>query len=165
MHGLQRIGWRSVSALTAVAGIGVAGYLTRTHYDQGALVCTVGDCRTVQESEYADVAGIPVAILGLGMYLTVLALGAIRWRRPRSHGAATLAAFAVVLAGAFVAAYLTVIELVVIDAVCQWCVVSAVLTAILLAAEGAGVREWAKSSYDVEMFHAPPRAPRHGDAS
>ena len=77
----------------------------------------MGDCRTVQESEYADVAGIPVAILGLGMYLMVLVLAAIRWRRQDLHGPATLTAF-VVLAGAFVAAYLTIVELFVIDAVC-----------------------------------------------
>ncbi len=165
MHGLGRIGWRSVSALTALAGVGVAGYLTRTHYDQGALVCTVGDCRTVQESEYAVVAGIPVAILGLGMYLTILALGIVRWRRPRWHGTATLAAFAIVLAGAAVAAYLTVLELVVIDAVCQWCVASAVLTAILLAAEGVGVWAWAKVQQDDETFQASPGNARLGEAS
>ena len=164
MHGLGRIGWRSVSALTTLAGAGVAGYLTRSHYDRGALVCTVGDCRTVQESEYADLAGIPVAILGVGMYPTVLALAAIRWRRPRMPGPAPLAVFAIVLAGAFVAAYLTVIEVAVIDAVCQWCVASAVLTAILLAVEGAGVWAWAKVQQDAETFKASPGKARFGEA-
>lgn len=142
------IRWRSVSLVTTLAGVGVAGYLTRVHFDGGVLICAVGDCQTVQESEYADVAGIPVALLGLGMYLTVLALGVVRWRQPRMHGATTLVAFAVVLAGAFVAAYLTFVELVVIDAVCQWCVASAVLTAILLGAEGTGVWAWTTASPD-----------------
>ncbi len=109
-------------------------------------------------------AGIPVAILGLGMYLTVLALGVVRWRRPRWHGPATLAAFAIALAGAVVAAYLTVLELVVIDAVCQWCVASAVLTVILLAAEGAGVWAWAGVQRDDEMFHTSPGKARLGEA-
>lgn len=142
------IGWRSVSLLTALAGAAIAGYLTRAHYDRDVLVCTVGDCRTVQESEYAEVAGIPVALLGLGMYLTILGLGVVRWRRPQVDGATTLIAFAVVLAGAFVAAYLTVVELVVIDAVCQWCVASAVLTTILLGAEGMGAWNWATTPTD-----------------
>jgi uncharacterized membrane protein len=45
-------------------------------------------------------------------------------------------------AGASVAAYLTYVELFVIDAICQWCVASAVLTAVALAAEGVGVWRW-----------------------
>ena len=40
-------------------------------------------------------------------------------------------AFATCLAGTVYAAYLTWIEVAVIDAICQWCVASAVLTVVL----------------------------------
>jgi uncharacterized membrane protein len=135
-------GWQIVSFGAALAGAGVAAYLTRVHYDEDLLICTVGDCKTVQQSEYSELWGVPVALFGLGMYLTLLALGIIRWRRPELHDRATLTAFAMALAGALYAAYLTYLELFVIDAVCQWCVVSAILTVVILIAEGIGVWGW-----------------------
>jgi uncharacterized membrane protein len=142
---MNRLGlawWQVVSFGAALAGLGVAGYLTRSHYDEDLLVCTVGDCKTVQQSEYAELWGVPVALFGLGMYLTILALGALRWRRPERHGQATVAAFALALFGALYAGYLTYLELFVIEAICQWCVSSAILTLAILAAEGVGVWHW-----------------------
>src|SRR5215217_6465662 len=81
----------AVSFVLALAGTGVAAYLTSVHYDDKLLLCGVGDCETVQQSNYAEIAGIPIALLGLGMYLTVLALGLLRWRRPDLVPAATMA--------------------------------------------------------------------------
>jgi uncharacterized membrane protein len=134
--------WQACSFVAGLAGTGVAVYLVRVHYDEGALICTVGDCKTVQESEYAEVWGIPIALFGLGMYLVVLALGIARWRRPDWHVPATLTAFGLALSGALYAAYLTYLELAVIEAICQWCVASAVLTVVILIAEGIGVWRW-----------------------
>lgn len=142
---MRRLGlawWQAVSFVAALAGTGVAAYLIRVHYDKDALICTVGDCETVQESEYAELWGIPIALFGLGMYLAIVALGAVRWRRSEWHGLATLAAFAFALSGALYAAYLTYLELFVIDAICQWCVASAILTFVILAAETVGVWTW-----------------------
>ena len=60
---------RLAAGLVALAGLAVAGYLTWVHFDDAALVCVAGGgCETVQESEYAEIAGIPVAMLGLGAY-------------------------------------------------------------------------------------------------
>ena len=142
MNRLSMPAWRAVSFVAALAGTGVAAYLVRVHYDDDALICTIGDCATVQKSRYAELWGTPIALLGLGMYLAILALGALRWRRPASSGPATLAAFALALAGALYAAYLTYVELFVIDAICQWCVASAALTLMILGAESMGVWAW-----------------------
>ena len=131
--------WALASAVCALAGVGVAGYLTVAHYDDAALVCGLGDCHTVQSSRYAEIAGVPIAVLGLGMYLALLGLGAARWRRPTWAGTLTAMAFALALAGALYAAFLTYVEVAVIDAICQWCVASALLTVGVLAAEGIGV--------------------------
>lgn len=131
--------WQIASLLFSLAGIGVAGYLVQVHYDESLLVCGVGDCHTVQQSKYAEIFGVPIAILGLGMYLTVLGLGIARWRRPEWHLYATTAVFAIALAGALYSAYLTYIELEVIHAVCQWCVASACLTVAILLVEGFGL--------------------------
>lgn len=128
-----------VSLLLALAGIGVAGYLTYVHYHLSALVCSFGGCETVQTSRYAVVAGVPVALLGLLMYLAVLALVLLRDRRPDAALSLTVAAFAIVLAGLVFAIYLTYLELAVIHAVCQWCVLSALVTVGLVISEGYGL--------------------------
>jgi uncharacterized membrane protein len=148
--------WPSVSYVAALVGTGVAAYLVSVHYDDSALICTVGDCATVQKSTYAELWGMPIALLGLGMYLAILGLGVLRWRRPAFSGPATLGAFSLALAGALYAAYLTYVELFVIDAICQWCVASAVLTLVVLAAESAGVWAWmAPEPGDDALPHEP----------
>jgi uncharacterized membrane protein len=130
--------WQRWSLLFSGAGVIVAAYLTSVHYVQGALVCGGGGCHTVQASEYAAVGGIPVALLGLGLYLAIALLGIIRWIRPGLHFYATVAAFAMVLGGVVYTAYLTYLELAVIHAICQWCVVSSVIMIGLMISEGIG---------------------------
>jgi uncharacterized membrane protein len=119
---------RIAAALFALAGIAVAGYLTWAHYQGGSVVCVVGgSCEEVQSSEYAKVLGIPVPVLGLIAYATVLAL--VAWDSPTAR----LGAAAIALVGLLFSAYLLVVQLVVIDAVCAWCVANDVLIAPALA--------------------------------
>ena len=119
---------RLAAAIVALAGVGVAGYLTWVHFDDAALVCVAGGgCETVQESEYAEIAGVPVAMLGLAAYAVVL--GLIVWDSPNARlGAAMLA-----LVGLVFSIYLLVLQLFVIDAVCAWCLANDVVIAPLLA--------------------------------
>jgi uncharacterized membrane protein len=118
---------RLASAALAGIGIGITGYLLYVRETGGALVCSTGGCETVQGSSYADVLGVPVAAIGLVGFLGLLAaaLGRGEWA-PLSQ--ATLA-----LSAALFSAYLLYIQLVVIDAVCQWCVTTDVLTAVIAA--------------------------------
>lgn len=110
---------RLALATVALAGVAVAGYLTYVHYRPESLICTGGGgCETVQESGYAELLGIPVALLGLGAYLVVLVL--VLWDTPLAR---TLAA-AVGLAGLGFAAYLVLLQAFVIDAWCVWCLVN-----------------------------------------
>jgi uncharacterized membrane protein len=119
---------RIAAALVALAGIAVAGYLSWVHLDDAALVCVAGGgCETVQESEYAEVAGIPVAFLGLGAY--VVLFGLIVW----DSAYARLAAAAIALVGLVFSLYLLALQLFVIDAVCVWCLANDVVIAPLLA--------------------------------
>ncbi|HEY6113563.1 MAG TPA: vitamin K epoxide reductase family protein [Gaiellaceae bacterium] len=119
---------RLAAAIVALAGVGVAGYLTWVHFDDAALVCVAGGgCETVQESEYAEIAGLPVAALGLVAYSIVL--GLVAWDSP----AARLAAATIALVGLLFSTYLLVLQLFVIDAVCVWCIANDVVIAPLLA--------------------------------
>jgi uncharacterized membrane protein len=119
---------RAAAAVVALGGVAVAGYLTWAHFDPATLVCTPGGgCEAVQESEYADVLGIPVALLGLGAYVLLFALIV-------SDGVwARLAAAAIAAVGFVFSLYLLALQLFVIDAVCVWCLANDVVIAPLLA--------------------------------
>ncbi len=120
---------RAATAVLALAGIGIAGYLTWVHYAGLDPVCVGGGggCEQVQASRWAELGGIPVALLGLIAYATILASLAL----PEEFGR-TVAAF-VSLVGFGFSAWLTYVELEKIGAVCQWCVASAVVMTALAA--------------------------------
>lgn len=119
-----------------LAGIAISVYLTIVHFRPGLLTCTVGGCETVQTSKYAELAGVPIAILGLGMYLALAAFSLIRLARPERAPEISIALFAMTLAGAVYAVYLTYLEIAVIEAICQWCVLFALVTWTLFVVEG-----------------------------
>jgi uncharacterized membrane protein len=119
---------RLLAALVALAGVAFAGYLTWSHYGDQSVLCPVGGgCETVQESEYAEIAGVPVAVLGLAAY--VVLLGLIVWDSPPAR----LAAAAIALVGLLFSGYLVVVQAFVLEAFCIWCLVNDVLIAPALA--------------------------------
>ena len=117
---------RAASAAVAAAGLGIAAYLTIVHYSGGTPVCAISHgCATVQRSRYAELGGVPVALLGLLGYVAILAALARDGERER-----TLAAF-VSLAGFGFSAWLTYVEVARLDAICIWCVGSAICMTLL----------------------------------
>ncbi len=118
---------RAAIALVALAGAAVAAYLVYARYTHTQIACTTGGCETVQHSKYAKIAGVPVAVLGLAAYLAIFATAV----SARVEAAAVGAAIA--LGGLAFAIYLIVIQVAVIDAICQWCLASdAILAALAL---------------------------------
>jgi uncharacterized membrane protein len=114
-------------AVLCLLGAGIAGYLTWGHFAELEPFCVGGGgaCERVQSSRYAELLGVPVAVIGLAGYAAVL--GSLALDR------AVTALLALV--GAGFSAYLTYIELAIIHAICQWCVASAaVMTAIAVVA-------------------------------
>jgi uncharacterized membrane protein len=115
------------AAALAVVGAVIAGYLTWVHYAGIDPYCVggAGGCERVQSSPYAELAGVPVAVIGLTGYLAILGSLALPDRSPTVFLA---------LVGTGFSGYLTYLELAVIDAICQWCVASAVVMTALAAA-------------------------------
>ena len=121
-------GLRLAAGLVALAGVAVAGYLTWAHFADSSVLCVAGGgCEQVQESEYAEIAGIPVAVLGLGAYATVL--GLVVW----DSVGARLAAASIAFVGLLFSLYLLALQLFVIEAVCIWCMANDVVIAPALA--------------------------------
>lgn len=116
---------RVAVAVLAAAGAGIAAYLLAA---RGTPVCSTGGCELVQGSRYAHVLGIPVAALGLAAFLTLFATALSRSELARAAGAA------VALAALLFSAYLLVVQLAVIGAVCEWCVASEAIAALLAPA-------------------------------
>jgi uncharacterized membrane protein len=119
---------RAAVAALALLGAGIAGYLTYTHYRGIAPVCTTGGCEEVQTSYYADLGGIPVAVIGLAGYLALLVTALVR------SPAAAAAGVAMALGGLGFALYLVYVQLAILEAVCIWCLASDAVIALLTVA-------------------------------
>jgi uncharacterized membrane protein len=136
-----------IAALLSVAGICIATYLTVVHFADQPIVCSsIGDCELVNSSRYASLAGVPVALLGAGAYVSMLALIAGVWLRRSPE--MLLAAWGVALASFGFSIYLTYIELRVLDAICVYCVGSASIMTALFVVLSAGV--WMEFGRDEE---------------
>lgn len=124
---------RLTLAVLVIAALGTveASYLTYVHYyGLGGLLCIGGHagkstCEQVQSSVYAKLAGVPVAVLGLIGYLTILATVFIRGELARAT------AFGVALTGFAFSLYLTYREVFTLKEICEWCVGSACLMTAL----------------------------------
>ena len=117
---------RAAAIGIALVGLGIATYLTVVHYAGGQPVCAVAHgCATVQASDYAKLAGVPVALLGAFGYVALLvslARDGEAWR--------TAAAF-LSLAGLAFSGWLTYVEIGILNAICIWCVGSAICMTLL----------------------------------
>jgi uncharacterized membrane protein len=135
---------RIASAILALIGIGVATYIAIAESGGGAPKCIAGGggCETVAQSKYSHLAGINVAVIGIVGYVLLLAAALVPGDSGRFGG------FLTALVGFGFSAYLTYLELFVIDAICQWCVASAVLMALSLAV--AAARAFAYAGRELE---------------
>jgi uncharacterized membrane protein len=124
---------RMTIAGLALVGFFVALYLTL--YKLGAIgeiACSIGSCEAVQLSRWATFAGLPVAAWGLGFYVAALALALLGTsERHADSPRVSLALVALSGWGVLFSAWLTWLELFVIDAICTWCVVSALIVVII----------------------------------
>jgi uncharacterized membrane protein len=109
---------RLATAALALAGAGAAGYLVWVRETGATLVCATGGCGTVQNSEYAEVAGVSVALLGLIGYLVLFSTSLF------AADTARLAQAAVALAAVIFSTYLLYVQVALIGEVCDWCLVS-----------------------------------------
>lgn len=120
---------RGVATFTATLGVAVAAYIAIADSGGGSPACVGGSrgCETVAESSYSHLLGVNIAVFGVIGYLLLLGAALLPGDGARMGG------FAVSLVGFGYSVFLTYLELFVIDAVCQWCVFSAILMTVLFA--------------------------------
>lgn len=130
---MNRRNW--ILLLLLSLGLLVSGYLSLSKLLGTSTACLggSGSCELVQNSAYAYLLGVPVAYLGFSTYGMLLLLWLVKMRD--WYDGAELAAqlfLGVALVGALFAAYLTYVELAILNDICQWCVSSALINWILL---------------------------------
>ena len=122
-----------IIAALALAGVGLATYLAMYKLGMiGTLACSIGQCETVNLSKWSTLFGVPVAVWGLGFYVALFLVAFLgttqRFMNAEwiSHVMLAMTGWGVLFSG-----WLTYIELFVINAVCMFCVMSAVLVCVL----------------------------------
>ena len=126
----------ALAAVLAVVGLGIAGYLAFVEMTSVEAVCgPVGDCNTVQRSEFARLFGlVPIGAVGMAGFAAILVAFAVGTRAaPPLARVARVALLAMAFAGTAFSIYLTSLEPFVIGATCAWCLTSAVLMTAILA--------------------------------
>ncbi len=136
-----------ITAALALGGIFIAIYLTLYKLGViGELSCSVGSCETVNTSRWAVFLGFPVAAWGVFFYVAVFVV-ALVGTLTRFEDAPAISWFLALWSavGLVFSGWLTYLELAVIQAICIWCVVSAVLVTAIFVFSIADLRE--KLSY------------------
>lgn len=136
---------RNLSFVTLLLAILVSGYLSYLKLGTQDAVCLAGglfDCNTVLNSVYSEINGIPIAWLGLGTNLLIVALllGETRVAFLRQNG--VLLVFTVVLFAFLFSVYLVYLQAAVIRAYCPWCLTHEALIAILFGLSTWRVWVW-----------------------
>jgi uncharacterized membrane protein len=120
---------RTTLIVLSVIGVALAGYLTYLHYTGIEPPCSIkgNPCSQVQKSIYSELAGIPVALMGLIGYIVIL--GTLLAPEDETSRLAT----AVIALGGFgFSMYLTYREVFTLKKICEWCVGSATLMTIIM---------------------------------
>lgn len=119
-----------VAAVVALGGLADAIYLTVKHFTGEAVPCSIVEgCEQVLTSSYAEIFGVPLAAFGALAYFTAFSLAILAAFGNRRMW--TLFGVQVGLMAIFTA-WLVYLQAFVIEAFCQFCLISAAITLILV---------------------------------
>jgi uncharacterized membrane protein len=134
--------WICAAAGLCLLGLGISGYLSYKRVAGGSLSCTRwAQCDVVNNSIYAYFLGVPISFIGLAGYLLLLALAlAALWATGRAQRQILWLSLLLALGGVGFSVYLTYLEIYVIEALCAWCVASAIVITLLAIVDAVAVR-------------------------
>ena len=115
-----------------IVGLLVSIYMTVYKLTSNNAMCLgSGDCSTVNASRYAEVNGIPVAVLGVVGYAAILAVHYLETKHGYFRQNGSLLIFGMALAGFLFTLWLIYVEIALIKALCPFCVTSQVAMTII----------------------------------
>jgi uncharacterized membrane protein len=128
---------RRASILLAVLGLLDSIYLVWVKYTGTYALCgPIGNCESVNTSQYSEIFGIPISMLGAGAYAIIIVLLLLENRGQFWAEFGSMIVFGMSLVGVLYSIYLTYIEIAVLKAICPYCVISAIILFILLFLSG-----------------------------
>ena len=115
----------------ALIGIADTTYLTVNHINGTAVACSITKgCGSVLNSQYSKIGGIPLFVYGLGYYglmLILIVAYVDSGKRGLVKAIAIIAGLATLAMG-----YFTYVQAFILHAFCQYCLLSALITVLLL---------------------------------
>jgi len=129
--GRQDRRWLWTLPALALLGLADSIYLLWQHRAATSAFCPTGGCDAVNQSEYAEIWGIPLAAIGIAVYLFLLTLStmAIMFESRRM----LWATFVIAGIGVAVSIWLVYLQIAVIESICSWCMVSAFTMSLICA--------------------------------
>jgi uncharacterized membrane protein len=135
----QRI--RFISIGLAVIGLLDSLYLAIVKFTNSYALCgPLGDCESVNSSSYSEIAGIPIAVLGAGSYSLMIILLLLERQNRFWQEYSPMLVFGLCLVGVLYSIYLTYVEIAILEAICPYCVLSAIILVVLLVL--SSIRLW-----------------------
>ena len=120
------------SVALVVLGLLVSIYMTIYKVTSNDSMCLgSGDCSTVNASKYSKVNNIPVAVFGVIGYLAILGVHSFENRNRFFKQNSTLMIFGMALTGFLFTVWLIYVEIVLLKAICPFCVTSQVAMTII----------------------------------
>ena len=130
------VAWLMAAGLTAnnaktgltfvgILGAGVSLYLATQHYTDGPALCDAGEvysCSTVNTSEYSEIAGFPIALLGFGHFAVMMILANLKNDNKKEYASAGALLFASSIGAVLYSAVLGYLSAVQIGAWCLFCI-------------------------------------------
>lgn len=122
-----------IALIASIIGFIDSIYLTIVKFTQIPLYCTpgLGNCDTVQNSQWSEILGIPIALLGGISYLILIICYLYDQKSTFFSKYNSYIIFGISFFGFIYSLYLTYIELFILHTICQWCVLSAICMTII----------------------------------
>ena len=118
---------KNATLIIAALGIIDAIYLTIIKFTDNKALCIegLGDCWSVNNSRYSEWNGIPISIFGMIAYLSIILLILLSKKSKLIAEYGSILVFGITLTGFLFSIYLTYLQIAVINAICPFCIISA----------------------------------------
>jgi len=123
---------QQITIALAILGLLVSIYMTIYKITSNDNMCLgSGDCSTVNASRYAEVNGIPVALIGVLGYAAIIGIHWLERKNEFFEDNGSMILFGISLIGFLFTLWLVYVEIALIKALCPFCVTSQITMTII----------------------------------
>ena len=123
-RGSKLITYRRAQFLIVLIGLFIAGYLSYLKLAAAPAACVDAgpfDCNVVLNSQYSELAGVPIAYLGFGVYALIGLVMLFERRHSFLEQYGSLLIFGIGLFAWLFSMWLVYVQFFLLEALCPWC--------------------------------------------